>query len=56
MIQTYRYIEDADRNRRAARASPKASRSPGETIAITSGMPIGAGSTNFLKIHTIGTG
>ncbi len=26
---------------------------PGETIAITSGMPVGAGGTNVLKIHTL---
>jgi pyruvate kinase len=52
VIQSYRYIEtliEIAEQRVVAEGLSQA----GETIAITSGMPIGAGSTNVLKIHTI---
>jgi pyruvate kinase len=52
MIQTYPYIEgliEIAEQRVVAEGLAQ----PGETIIITSGMPVGAGSTNFLKIHRL---
>jgi len=47
-VQTYRYIETLIEIAEA-RVIAEGHASPGETIAITSGMPVGAGGTNVLK-------
>jgi pyruvate kinase len=52
VVQTYRYIETLIEITEA-RVVAEGHASPGETIAITSGMPVGAGGTNVLKIHRL---
>ncbi len=52
VVQTYRYIETLIEIAEA-RVVAEGHASPGETIAITSGMPVGAGGTNVLKIHRL---
>jgi len=52
VVQTYRYIETLIEIAEARIVSDGYA-SPGETIAITSGMPVGAGGTNVLKIHRL---
>jgi pyruvate kinase len=52
VVQTYRYIETLIEIAEA-RIIAEGHASPGETIAITSGMPVGAGGTNVLKIHRL---
>jgi pyruvate kinase len=52
VVQTYRYIETLIEIAEA-RVVSEGHASPGETIAITSGMPVGAGGTNVLKIHRL---
>jgi pyruvate kinase len=54
VVQTYRYIETLIEIAEA-RIVAEGYASPGETIAITSGMPVGAGGTNVLKIHRLPT-
>ncbi len=52
LVQPYRYIEtliEIAEQRVVAEGLAKS----GETIAITSGMPVGAGGTNVLKIHRL---
>ena len=52
LVQPYRYLEtliEIAEQRVVADGLAK----PGETIAITSGMPVGAGGTNVLKIHRL---
>jgi pyruvate kinase len=55
VVQTYRYIETLIEIAEARIVSDGYG-SPGETIAITSGMPVGAGGTNVLKIHRLPPG
>jgi len=52
VVQTYRYIETLIEIAEARIVSDGYA-APGETIAITSGMPVGAGGTNVLKIHRL---
>ncbi len=52
VVQTYRYIETLIEIAEA-RVIAEGHAAPGETIAITSGMPVGAGGTNVLKIHRL---
>ena len=52
MIQTYPYIEGLIEIAEQRVVAEGLAHS-GETIIITSGMPVGAGSTNFLKIHRL---
>jgi len=52
VVQTYRYIETLIEIAEA-RIVSEGHAAPGETIAITSGMPVGAGGTNVLKIHRL---
>ena len=52
MVQSYRYIETLIEIAEA-RVVADGYAAPGETIAITSGMPVGAGGTNVLKIHRL---
>jgi pyruvate kinase len=52
VVQTYRYIETLIEIAEA-RVVAENHASPGETIAITSGMPVGAGGTNVLKVHRL---
>ena len=52
VVQTYRYIETLIEIAEA-RVVAEGYAAPGETIAITSGMPVGAGGTNVLKIHRL---
>jgi pyruvate kinase len=52
VVQTYRYIETLIEITEA-RVVAEGHAAPGETIAITSGMPVGAGGTNVLKIHRL---
>ena len=50
VVQSYRYIEtliEIAEQRVIAEGLAKS----GETIVITSGMPVGAGGTNVLKVH-----
>ena len=52
LVQPYRYLEtliEIAEQRVVADGLAKS----GETIAITSGMPVGAGGTNVLKIHRL---
>jgi pyruvate kinase len=52
VVQSYRYIETLIEIAEA-RIIADGYAAPGETIAITSGMPVGAGGTNVLKIHRL---
>jgi pyruvate kinase len=52
VVQAYRYIETLIEIAEA-RIVADGYAAPGETIAITSGMPVGAGGTNVLKIHRL---
>jgi pyruvate kinase len=52
VVQSYRYIETLIEIAEA-RVVAEGHASPGETIAITTGMPVGAGGTNMLKIHRL---
>ncbi|GAC1405827.1 MAG: pyruvate kinase [Candidatus Velthaea sp.] len=52
VVQTYRYIETLIEIAEQ-RVIAEGLASPGETIAITTGMPVGAGGTNVLKIHRL---
>jgi pyruvate kinase len=52
VVQTYRYIETLIEIAEA-RVVSEGYAAPGETVAITSGMPVGAGGTNVLKIHRL---
>jgi len=52
VVQSYRYIETLIEIAEA-RIVAEGHASPGETIAITSGMPVGEGGTNVLKIHRL---
>jgi len=52
VVQSYRYIETLIEIAEA-RVVAEGHAAPGETIAITSGMPVGAGGTNVLKIHRL---
>jgi pyruvate kinase len=52
VVQSYRYIETLIEIAEA-RIVADGYAAPGETIAITSGMPVGAGGTNVLKIHRL---
>jgi pyruvate kinase len=52
VVQSYRYIETLIEIAEA-RIVADGHAAPGETIAITSGMPVGAGGTNVLKIHRL---
>lgn len=52
VVQTYRYIETLIEIAEA-RVVAEGHAAPGETIAITSGMPVGAGGTNVLKVHRL---
>ncbi|BDE07049.1 pyruvate kinase [Vulcanimicrobium alpinum] len=52
VVQSYRYIETLIEIAEA-RIVAEGHAAPGETIAITSGMPVGAGGTNVLKIHRL---
>jgi pyruvate kinase len=52
LVQSYRYIETLIEIAEA-RVVAEGYAAPGETIAITSGMPVGAGGTNVLKIHRL---
>jgi pyruvate kinase len=52
VVQAYRYIETLIEIAEA-RVVADGYAAPGETIAITSGMPVGAGGTNVLKIHRL---
>jgi pyruvate kinase len=52
IVQTYRYIETLIEIAEA-RIVAEQHAAPGETIAITSGMPVGAGGTNVLKVHRL---
>jgi len=54
VVQSYRYIETLIEIAEA-RIVSEGHAAPGETIAITSGMPVGAGGTNVLKIHRLPT-
>jgi len=52
VVQTYRFIETLIEIAEV-RVVAEGWAAPGETIAITSGMPVGAGGTNVLKIHRL---
>lgn len=52
VVQSYRYIETLIEIAEQ-RVIADGLAQPGETIAITSGMPVGAGGTNVLKIHRL---
>ena len=52
VVQPYRYIETLIEIAEQ-RVIADGLAQPGETIAITSGMPVGAGGTNVLKIHRL---
>ncbi|MFN2459328.1 MAG: pyruvate kinase [Candidatus Velthaea sp.] len=52
VVQTYRYIETLIEIAEQRVVSEELA-APGETIAITTGMPVGAGGTNVLKIHRL---
>jgi pyruvate kinase len=52
VVQAYRYIETLIEIAEQ-RVIVEGLAAPGETIAITSGMPVGAGGTNVLKIHRL---
>ncbi len=52
VVQSYRYIETLIEIAEAKMLESGLVRS-GDLIAITSGMPVGAGGTNVLKIHTL---
>jgi pyruvate kinase len=52
VVQSYRYFETLIEIAEA-RIVSDGQASPGETVAITSGMPVGAGGTNVLKIHRL---
>ena len=52
VVQSYRYIETLIEIAEA-RVIAEGYAAPGETVAITSGMPVGAGGTNVLKIHRL---
>jgi pyruvate kinase len=52
VVHSYRYIETLIEIAEQ-RVIADGLASPGETIAITSGMPVGAGGTNVLKIHRL---
>ncbi len=54
VVQTYRYIETLIEIAEQ-RVIAEGLALPGETVAITSGMPVGAGGTNVLKIHRLPT-
>ena len=51
-MQAYRYIETLIEIAEQ-RVIAEGLAAPGETVAITSGMPVGAGGTNVLKIHRL---
>ncbi len=55
VVQTYRYIETLIEIAEQ-RVIVEGLAEPGEMIAITSGMPVGAGGTNVLKIHRLPVG
>ncbi|HYZ16553.1 MAG TPA: pyruvate kinase alpha/beta domain-containing protein, partial [Candidatus Acidoferrum sp.] len=55
VVQTYRYFETLIEIAEA-RVVADGHAAPGETVAITSGMPVGAGGTNVLKIHRLPSG
>ncbi len=52
VVQAYRYIETLIEIAEQ-RVIAEGLAAPGETVAITSGMPVGAGGTNVLKIHRL---
>jgi pyruvate kinase len=52
LVQSYRYIETLIEIAEQ-RVIAEGLAAPGETIAITTGMPVGAGGTNVLKIHRL---
>jgi pyruvate kinase len=52
IIDSYRYIENLI-DIAAHRVVDDGLAKSGETIVVTSGMPVGAGSTNMLKIHRL---
>jgi len=52
VVQAYRYIETLIEIAEQ-RVIAEGLATPGETVAITSGMPVGAGGTNVLKIHRL---
>jgi pyruvate kinase len=52
VVQAYRYIETLIEIAEQ-RVITEGLAEPGETVAITSGMPVGAGGTNVLKIHRL---
>ena len=52
VVQSYRYIETLIEIAEQ-RVIAEGLAVPGETVAITSGMPVGAGGTNVLKIHRL---
>ncbi len=52
VVQAYRYIETLIEIAEQ-RVIAEGLAVPGETVAITSGMPVGAGGTNVLKIHRL---
>jgi pyruvate kinase len=52
VVQSYRYIETLIEIAEA-RVIADGYAAPGETVAITTGMPVGAGGTNVLKIHRL---
>ena len=52
VVQTYRYLETLIEIAEV-RVVADGYAAPGETIAITSGMPVGAGGTNVLKVHRL---
>jgi len=52
VVQTYRYIETLIEIAEQ-RVIAEGLAVPGETVAITSGMPVGVGGTNVLKIHRL---
>ncbi len=52
VVQPYRYIETLIEIAEQ-RVIAEGLAAPGETVAITSGMPVGAGGTNVLKIHRL---
>jgi pyruvate kinase len=54
VVQAYRYIETLIEIAEQ-RVIAEGLATPGETVAITSGMPVGAGGTNVLKIHRLPT-
>ena len=52
VVESYRYIETLIEIAEQ-RVIAEGLAAPGETVAITSGMPVGAGGTNVLKIHRL---